>query len=375
MARADHESLYQLADEVRTALGIEVPVTLYQSQDYGGPGQAALYYTPGHGHVVFGGKILSLLDEAEKKALLGHELAHFKLWTVEGGDFLIADRILIQMADDSRSEPSHFHSARLYRLYTEIYADRGAMAVSESAETGISTLIKAVMGTSDVNPQSYLKQADEIFVKSGKDLKSSQISHPENFIRARAMRLFGEERSNRVGSSNEQGSIEKEIERMIEGGWGLDELDLLRQESLTNLTREVMRHFLRPEWIRTGRTLAHAKLYFSDFKPGETSTYDSMEAVAAELDNSDEKTRHYLTHLLLDFAVADRELDENGLAQAFSAAEKFDLAEELEKAARKELKLLKRDVTAIRKNLAERLEKAAAEFDQLSKKEKAEVTD
>jgi len=365
---------------VKAALDLDVPITLYQSQDGGGVGQATLYYTPGHGHVVFGGKILDLLDAKERKALLGHELAHFKLWALQNGDFLVADRILLHMASDARSEPSHFHSARLHRLYTEIYADRGALIVSESAEIGVSTLIKSVTGTKEVNPSGYLDQAEEIFTKAGKNLKSGEFSHPENFIRARAMKLWWDAREEKntsepIDSTNEQSSTETEIERMIEGGWSLDDLDLTRQSSLTSLTREFLRHFLEPKWVQTGRTLAHAKLFFADFKPGEASDFESMDEVVGKFKNADEKTRHYLTHLLLDFAVADRDLDENGLALAFVVADKLGVADELESAARKELKMLKRDVTAIRKNAEERVEKAEAEHQKLSKQGQAEIAD
>lgn len=394
MRAEDHEDLYQLADEVKRRLAIDVPVTLYRSQDDGSGAQAMLYFTPGHGHVVFSGKILDLLDTAERRALIGHELAHFKLWSVDDGDFLVVDRILLQMAGDARSDASHFHSARLYRLYTEIYADRGCLQVSDSMETGVSTLIKVATGSSEVNPKGYLEQAEEVVEKIGAGLKSDQVTHPENFIRARAMQLWSQE--NEEAEELEEAEvppienaeaevselepavsidIEAEIAGMIEGGWSLDELDLTRQLALTELTRELLLHLLEPEWVRTGRTLAHAKLFFSDFDASAPRKFSSLEKLAEQFERADEKTRHYLAHLLLDFSVADRDLDDNGLAQAFWAAEKLGLAEELEKAARKELKMLKRDVTALRKNLDERREKAAEEYQRLSKIEKAEVND
>jgi predicted GNAT superfamily acetyltransferase len=42
------------------------------------------------------------------------------------GDFEIADRIITAIANNYASEPSYYETARLYRLYTEIFYDRGA---------------------------------------------------------------------------------------------------------------------------------------------------------------------------------------------------------------------------------------------------------
>jgi Peptidase family M48 len=350
--RENHATLYQLADSVSEQFELNAPVTLYQSQDGGGVGQAALYFTPDHGHVVFGGKILELLDESERRALLGHELAHFKLWTEENGEFLVVDQLLNAVLGDPRSEASHFASARFYRLFTEIYADRGALAVSQSAQTVVSTLVKTVTGTTSVNPDSYLAQAEEILAKTEGIMKSETFTHPEVFIRARSLALW---------SRKPDQDTESEIERLIVGGWSLDELDLTQQERLEQLTREVILHLLRPPWVRTEATLAHAKLFFANFQVDTPSEFDTLESLANEFTRKDDKTEHYLAHILLDFAVADRELDDAGLAHAFLAAEKLGVAKTLELAVRKELKLKKSEVTALRKKSAELVEKVSLE--------------
>lgn len=376
--RGDHEPLYVLVDEVIERLNLDVPVTLYQSQDDGGPGHAALYFTPGHGHVVFGGSILKLLDPDEQRALLGHELAHFKLWTEEGGEFLVADRILFTMAGDPRSEPSHHESARLYRLFTEIYADRGSLLVAESVETVVGTLIKTVTGMSSVNPTSYLAQAEEVVERSGAELKSGGSTHPEEYIRARALALWSDmETADLEADQGTPSSVDVEvgIEKLIVGRCALANLDLTQQERLADLTRELLRHLLEPDWVRTGRTLAHAKLFFSDFKPDEPRLFESMEALATEIGSADDKAKHYLVHLLLDFVAADRELEENGLALGMRAADVLDLSAEFEAAARKELKVLKRDISAIRNDLDGRLSRAAEEHQSLSKAERQNVVE
>lgn len=372
--RSDHEDLYQLADEVTAKLNLHVPVTLYRAQDGGEMSQAALYFTPGKGHIVFGGKILSLLDEEEQRALLGHELAHFKLWSEDDGSFLVTDRILNTMASASNCAPAHFHSARLYRLYTEIYADRGSLVVCNSADSGIATLIKVVTGTTDINPNSYLAQAEEVFSRSGNQLKSGEFSHPENYIRVRSMALWAN-LAKEAHPTLSQSSIESEIEKVIQGNWSLDDLDLTRQQQLTELTRDLLRHIFSRRWARTGRLLSHAKLYFSDFNPDEPKLFEASTDLAEELSGADDKLRHYLAHILLDFTAADRDLEENGIALACYFADQLDLSDEFEAAARKELKLLKKNITSIRKTLDTRLADADKEHASLTKKETRELED
>ena len=119
-----HEQAYQCARVAARRLGIDVPVTLYQLGD--GPMNAALYYLPNEVHVVLSGSVLERLNGLELQALLGHELAHYHLWQLDDGAYHCADRILTSTANDPRASPSHVQTARLYRLFTEVFADRGA---------------------------------------------------------------------------------------------------------------------------------------------------------------------------------------------------------------------------------------------------------
>ena len=125
-----HPDLVRSAEEAKTTLGLEFPVTLYQAQQ-SDQLNATLYYIPDEGHLVLSGPLLATLTPVELKSVLGHELAHYLLWQHEGGAFLIADRILQALAEDPRSAPPHEESAQRYRLYTEIFADRGSLAVTK----------------------------------------------------------------------------------------------------------------------------------------------------------------------------------------------------------------------------------------------------
>ena len=347
LEREAHGDLYQLGDEVCSALGLEIPVTLYQAQGSEGS-SAMLYYTPGHGHVVFTGGLLELLDLSEKRAVLGHELAHFKLWTEDSGRHLVADQVLTAMVNEPRADETHFQSARLHRLYTEIYADQGSLLVTDETTT-ISALLKVHTGMKTADSESYIKQAEELFSKE--KLSSEGFTHPELFIRVRAIQ--------KASSGESQTEIEAEISKLIEGDMKLDEMDFLSQQELADHTQSFLQEHLKAEWLQTDAVLAHAGLFFHDFR----ESLKSPESFGLDLEAVDKKIRDYFCYLLVDFAVADRELDENSIAASFVTADSLGIADALEPLMRKELKLLKKDVTRIRKNAAETVSKAMSEHE------------
>lgn len=347
MEEEGHPEHYQRVREALERLELDIPVTLYQAQN-AGLDSAALYFTPGHGHVVFVGRVLEFLTPDELRALVGHELAHFKLWTVEGGEFLIADQVMSAMANEPRATPSHHESARLMQLYNEVYADRGAALVSGEDRAATSMLLKIVTGLETVDPESYLRQAEDVF--SRKAQAAEGWTHPEPYIRARALALW----------SNEQAEpdAEAEVARMIEGGQRFDELDLLGQRELEGATQRLIAYHLRWRWLKTERIMAHAGMFFPAGLPDGRSELD---AIRADWTGGDDKLHDYACFLLLDFAVVDPELEENALAASFTTAEELELGDRLEALVRKELKLLKRDTTRVREKAAEMVQAATRE--------------
>jgi hypothetical protein len=335
-----HAELYRVADEAKAALELNIPLTIYQSQH--GGSNATLYYIPGEGHIVFSGPLLSLLASPELKSVIAHELAHYVLWQEEVGEYLIADRLLQTIAHDYGNANSHIESARLFQLYTEIYADRGSYYVTRDLNVVISSLVKTETGIQQVSATGYLKQAEEIFSHS--KVATEELSHPEAFMRARSLALWADQRP----------GADEEIVAMIEGDRGIERLDLLSQVRLTAKTRSLLSHFLAPKWFQTDAVLGHAKMFFADFKPAKApNSFDF-----ASFKTTDRKLREYYSYLLLDFVVADPELNEMPLAAAIELSRLLDIDGEFERLVAKELKVKARELAKIKNEAANMLKTA-----------------
>jgi Zn-dependent protease with chaperone function len=340
-----HPKLYEPAAELCHRMGLRCPITLYQAQT-GASLNAALAYVPGEIHVVLAGPLAELLSSQELRAVLAHELAHFLLFDQWQGDFFIAAELLRSLGADASVGPAYLESDRLYHLWTEVYADRWACHLCDDSMAAISALIKIATGLSDVSADSYLRQAEEIFAKSRP--KANQLTHPEPYIRARALRLW-----------SLQGNVaHEEIERMIEGPMHMAQLDVLGQKKLADWTREFLQVVLAPAWLQTEATLGHAKRFFADFQP-DSGTLD--EALWREyLDQADVSLRDYFCYLMLDFVTVDREISEVALASALVLSRRLNMKERFAEIAPKELSLGKKAFAKIDKEAETLLAKTEA---------------
>ena len=324
-----HPALHAAAGEVAARLGIAAPLTLYQAQGSGGL-NASLAFVPGEVHLVLHGPVTDRLTPLELRAVLGHELLHFVLldcWA----EYLVASQVLSAMANDEAAEPAHVTTARRFGLYTEVYCDRGAHLACGDSAAAVSALVKIETGIAEVSAESYLRQADEIFGKGHP--RTEGVTHPETFVRARALRLWA--------TSPER--VASDLRGVIEGKASLGELDFPGQRAVAALTRRLVTALLRPPWLRTDPLLAHARLFFEDFEPA--AALDA--GLAAELSEGDEKLLDYWCYVLLDFAVADRDLEDAPLAAALLLADELGHGERFRKLAGKELGLRKKQLEAL----------------------------
>jgi hypothetical protein len=342
--REAHAAWYAAADEVAGRLGLQAPVTLYQSQD-AATLNAFLSYAPGEAHVVFQGPVHAVLDAGEVRATLAHELTHFLLYEAHGGDLMRALDVLSAMAAHPRAEPSHVETARVFRLYLEVHADRGAGAVCGDHRAPIGSLVKIETGLADAQVDAYLRQADEVFGQE--EVRTDGLTHPESFVRARALALWMEQGD----------AAEEAIARMIEGRLDLGCLTLLGQERLTRATRWLLGRFLAPAWLRSEARLAHARMFFPDLDP------DAADAPAPpdELERMTEGVARYACYVLLDLATVDQQVDEPALAAALRMAEDLGIDVTFLEVAGRELALAKRNLARLRKEAAQIVARAAGD--------------
>ena len=141
---------------------------------------------------------------------------------------------------------------------------------------------------------------------------------------------------------------------MIEGASDFDQLDLIGQEKLTSQTKLFLQNFLQPKWFQSDAVIGHAKLYFDDFTPAVSRP--SPFPVAFNI--TDKKVKDYFGYVMLDFVVADPDLDDVPLAAAFEMSSTLGIEEEFEKLVTKELKLKPRELKKIKEKAREMLEKA-----------------
>lgn len=337
-----HPDLHAHARLAAQRLGVTASITLYQARD--GAMNAAIHFVPGEAHIVLSGPLLERLQGPELQAVLGHELAHYLLWARDGGKYHVVDRLLHAASADPRADASHLQAARRYALYTEAFADRGGCVACGALEPAVSALIKIETGLTQVNVASYLAQAEEICADPATQTRGA--SHPEVFVRARAMRLWTER----------QHDAEDWLATALEGPLDLGTLDMLGQQRVGALTRGAIAQLLQRAYLQSEPLLAHARRFFPDFAP-PTSAMPPPEPVPAGLHD-------YLASVLVDFVAADPELDDVTLAAALGLAEALGCAEPLEQRVVKDLRFPKRSLTRVKRDATALLDKASTQHQQ-----------
>lgn len=328
MEAESHPDVHRICRAAMDVLGIEAPVTIYQAQD--GAMNAALWFVPGEIHLVMHGPILDRLAEEELAALFGHELAHYRLWTEGEGEHHNASRILNHALSYPNIAPSHRETARLLGLATELYADRGAAMAAGAVNPVISMLVRTMTGAGSVDPAAYLRQAEEAEKSVA---RSEGASHPELFLRARALSKWWEEGA----------AAEAWIDERLRGAMSVESLDLLRQKQLTEATGAFLAWFVRGLPTQSAPVQAQARRYFPDLdqlQPG----FDPADYAAERADDS---VRQYLVALMLDCAFADPELRDEVLAQAAPVVRRIGAEEQFAQALRRDLQWSKAAVTRL----------------------------
>jgi hypothetical protein len=335
---ATSTDLYRAAKTAADRLGHETSITLYQAQNAKGL-NASLAWLPNEVHVVLHGPVQETLTEAELIALFGHEIAHHWLFSIEDGAYLIVEQVLAAMLGDRAASAAHERTWKHFKLYTELFCDRLTLATTGDLAACVSMQVKMETGLRQASADAYLKQAEEVLRRGA--TKSEGVTHPEMFIRARALQLW----------SLDPKSVDAALETLIEGPLAIGTLDLLRQKRVAQSTRALLEHFLAPAWIQTDTILAHAKQFFEDFDATECRD-GNLDELTQAIAAGDEPLRDYFCYVLLDFATSDADLEEAPFAAALLLVRRLEIEDRLVAIAGKELRMTKRQFEAVRKNAA-----------------------
>lgn len=344
VTRADQPGIYAQIDSAREKLGLQLPATIYQHQGGSGEANAALVFFPDELAIMLMGNVSDLLDEVEMLALLGHEISHHRLYSLNGGQYFTAARFLEWCALQPGCEASYLETDRLYRLHTEIFADMGALHVTCDRDAVISCLIKVATGLKKVTPSSYLEQTDEILKQYKRG--SEGITHPEMFIRAKALDLL----------TSDPPKLD-EVAALVRGPLDTKRLDLVGQSELSALTRKLVDDILTHPFMRGEYTANLAERYFPRYAwPDAADATLDHAARISEISAMGKTCQDFLAYVLLDFATVDPDGGEKALALTLNLAERVGLFQIYEPIARKELKRKKEDLARLKRASAELIE-------------------
>lgn len=323
LEQAGHPQVFDACRTAMTRLGIEAPITLYQAND--GTMNASLVYVPGEIHLVFFGPILEKLDQAELLALMGHELSHYLLWSMGEGEHYRASRVFDHALSYPDAKPSHRETARLLSLHTELFADRGAAIAAGAPEPAVAVLVKVMTGLTNVDPAAYLRQAQEVEAAGS---RSQGISHPEAYLRARAVQLWWAA----------DPDLSHWLEKHLRGPLSIEALDLLGQSRLTQMTRAFLARFMAEVDESSEEITTQLRAVFPDFGRQEEVPLDLAEIGVERIDDA---TRDYFIALMFDLAMADADATETTMLAAAKIAAEIGATERLTGALRRDLKWTK----------------------------------
>lgn len=339
MDASSHPALYSLVDDIKQKLDLSIKVTIYQEQMsyYNNVG---ISFYEDEAHIIISGRVLKLMEPEEMKAILAHELYHYYFFEIDQKSFEITDRIITSIANDSRSEDVYLESARIFKLYTELYCDRGAYEVMGDIKPVISALVKLSTGLEKVDPESYLNQSEEV-LKNQED-PTKKTTHPESFVRAKALSIWAEK--------GEDGN--EEIVNLIEPKIEFEKLNVFSQQKLDDYTQKLISIFLKPNWNKTERirNLANEYVPNLNLKPEVDA-----ESFFEELNTLGDTSKKFLAYILLDFSLVDPDQGNTSLGYAFELAENGGMKDEFKLVVKKEIKLTERKFKDLQQSATESL--------------------
>lgn len=319
-----NERRYALAEQAKAALGLTAPVALHQSLETGTTPNAFLVFAPETIEIVFQGRILELLtSDAELLDLLGHEMSHHKLFTIEAGRFHTVERLTRWVATRDGCPPEFIETWRRCSLFTEIYCDIGGLIACGDRDATISGLVKVIADFRDADARSYLAQARELLASGVGATRG--LTHPELYVRVLAIA--------QAQVDVDDDAFTAFVRPLVVGPLELGALDVLDQAHLRTLTRRLLARALADGAFQHETAQAHARQFFPDLKPADPAAEWDHEARLLAPSATD-----YLVYLLLDLVTCDRSRASRAMPAAAAMADGLGIGARFREVVRSELK-------------------------------------
>ena len=285
--------------------------------------------------LIFTGPVLEMLTQEEVLALVAGELARLQFWQQQGGEYLSVRQLLGELVEEKQVPRSHELTFHRFQLCADLLADQSALRSCENAETVVSAMIKcrplpASIGES-LDAASLLEQAQSLWTTA--DPQAMSASQRGMLLRIATLQ-----------QSLKGADLEiAELESKVTASNNVNELDLLQQLELMNLTRQLICCLLEPAWLQTPAILSYARSYFPDLRDDELVTGSDLqlEQMATLVQQYPESLQDYFCFMLLDFVSADRDLKEAPLALALRWTEHLGVTERFREITQRELRLRK----------------------------------
>ena len=318
-----HEQDYRLAGLARDALELEEDIVLYRLNEGLSHPLPQLILLAGEIALAVAEPSPQAVDDmAERLALLGREIARYKLYTTGGGRIHTLERLLEWATQREDCSPEWHETFRRCRLFAEIYCDMGSLLACRDREVVIRRVARSASRAGDNEPGH---DADEIARLANIDPTQPRgTTHLEVHMRAVAL-MWADTLSN--AERNER------LEGLVCGNPELGSLDVIDQRELVDLTRKMIDRFVGVEPARLDRTLAYVRQMFPGYTPPPEPLGLKQLSPLPTASVTD-----YLAYLLLDLATVEATGLKGAIAVAAAAADDLGIGARFREIARQELR-------------------------------------
>ena len=324
-------------------LGITVPIQVYLTETMPGKG-IRVYRAADHAQLILQANLLSKINEQERLAIIGYELAKITLAAWDSGDLVNVERLLTRIHLQKNPHPVFIETLRLFQLYRKLFCDRGAWRVCGDLDAVNAAILLTETGefpnrnevTSNSEEQNLAHSVNEDpFTPNSSDAISRKV----------AAELW----------KQRSPTLDIDIAMKIQGPNSWKRLDLYRQSVAREKTRDLISTLLQPEWMRTDSKLAYAKLFFDNYKyqkPDHQGITDWLEISAKDV-------KEFVCFTMLDFITAERNLLEPALAYSLQLSARWKLLPLFIEMANRELRLRKTQIKEMADNTEQWIQIAA----------------